>query len=164
MATGTQLLTKEVLPRFDEILEDLDVSNEELAALAGVIGERNLADGETLITVGDVSESIFIVKGGTLAVVLDNPAGAREVLLRIGVGNIVGEISSIAKTPATATVVAEGPASLFEINLDCLFNLRFQTPRLLYKLQMALCRVLAYRVQRTNRLVNELGRQQSSRH
>ena len=83
------------------ILGQLDDTDVEWLANNG--RREKLAKGTVLIENGKVSEHLYIVIDGRLAVVLPN--GFR--LAEVGVGEILGEISLVISSPPTASVVVE---------------------------------------------------------
>ena len=83
------------------ILGQLDDTDVEWLANNG--RREKLAKGTVLIENGKVSEYLYIVIDGRLAVVLPN--GFR--LAEVGVGEILGEISLVISSPPTASVVVE---------------------------------------------------------
>jgi CRP-like cAMP-binding protein len=78
---------------------------DELVALAGG-DERRLEPGETIIRLGDADAGLFLLVAGTLDV---RRAGALIATIDEP-GGIVGELSLLLGTPASADVSAAGPA------------------------------------------------------
>lgn len=76
-------------------------------------------DGAVLIRKGSRTEKVFINLKGYLSVYQDD--ARRKKLARLGVGEIVGEMSFVDSSPTSATVVAEGPATVYSIARDRLF-------------------------------------------
>ena len=70
-----------------------------------------VADGDALITEGDALDRLFIVTDGVFAVSI---RGIGEVA-RLGVGEVVGDMSMLDRRPANATVAAVGPAQAYAI-------------------------------------------------
>jgi CRP/FNR family transcriptional regulator, cyclic AMP receptor protein len=78
---------------------------EELATLAGG-EERSLEPGETIIGFGDSDTGLFVLVSGALEVRRD-----QALIATIDEpGGIVGELSLLLGAPASADVVARGPA------------------------------------------------------
>jgi CRP/FNR family transcriptional regulator, cyclic AMP receptor protein len=81
------------------LLTDADV---EWMARAGV--RRRLRDGEVLITECEPADSLILLLEGQLVVSTE----ALGQIARMGVGEIVGEISLVDSAPPSATVTARG--------------------------------------------------------
>lgn len=73
---------------------------------------RRLAPGEVLVREGEPSADVFIVLAGRLRVVLGT---ARTEIARLGVGEIVGEMSFVDARPPSATVEAVEPSQVFAV-------------------------------------------------
>ncbi len=76
----------------------------ELQFLASKVDEVNLSPGKTLITEGESTMAFFILTSGNVKV---NRKG--EPVARLGPGDFFGEIGMLDRSPATATVITEGP-------------------------------------------------------
>jgi CRP/FNR family cyclic AMP-dependent transcriptional regulator len=81
------------------LLTDADV---EWMARTG--NRRRVTDGEILINEGAASDSLILLLEGELVVT----AKAQGVVGRLGVGEIVGEMSLVDSAPPSATVTAHG--------------------------------------------------------
>ncbi len=88
---------------------------------------RFLAPGDLLIRQGDIAESVYIVKRGTLKAFLGNQ-GSESVLGEISVGEFVGEMAYINGEPRSAHVTATSDCELIEIPVDHLDHLLLQKP------------------------------------
>jgi CRP/FNR family cyclic AMP-dependent transcriptional regulator len=87
------------------LLTDADI---EWIARTGT--RRRLRDGDVLTREGEPPEALIILLEGELVVTAD-PVGE---VARLGVGEIVGEVSLVDSAPASATVTARGEgAALF---------------------------------------------------
>jgi CRP-like cAMP-binding protein len=75
---------------------------------------RFLPRGEDLIRQGVPSEAVFILLRGKLSVTLPN-LGGREIA-RLGVGEIVGEMSFVDARPPSATVTGLEDSTVFAIH------------------------------------------------
>ena len=86
-------------------------SKRELGEIALVADEIFLPDGETLIREGERGREFLVIESGTVRVTRDG-----RTLTELGAGEWVGEISLVAGTPRTATVVATSPVRLLVIS------------------------------------------------
>ena len=82
-----------------------DLPEDELAAVASVASEVEIASGQALATEGRIGHSLFAIESGTAHVVI---GGAK--VRTIGAGDVVGEIAVLASPPDpfAAPEVAEG--------------------------------------------------------
>jgi len=80
------------------------LSDEDVAWIADHGARRRLADGETVIAEGVESDSLVILLEGEFRVV----AASFGDIARLGVGEIVGEMSFVDSAPPSATVTANG--------------------------------------------------------
>jgi CRP/FNR family cyclic AMP-dependent transcriptional regulator len=117
MPCNSSLLSE--IPMF-ELLEA-----EDLTALAEVVDEQNLAEGETLFKAGEPGESLFIVQSGQIELFIKDTAGQKIVLTVAGPGEMFGELSLLDSGPRTATAVALETSELFILDRDDL-RLLFQ--------------------------------------
>jgi diguanylate cyclase (GGDEF)-like protein len=74
----------------------------------------NLPSGRTLINKGDRNQTMFMILSGRLRVHLDN--GSRGPVIHLDRGQVVGELSVIDNSPASATVVAACPTRLLAVD------------------------------------------------
>ncbi|MFN3077494.1 MAG: PP2C family protein-serine/threonine phosphatase [Alphaproteobacteria bacterium] len=77
-------------------------------------------DQETLLSVGQVNEKLYIVLEGRLTVHLGRPES--PLLIPIEVGNCVGEMSIADHTPVSAKVVAEPGCRVLAIDGEVVWN------------------------------------------
>ncbi len=69
--------------------------------------EQELLATQTLCSAGDMIECIYVVMQGLLGVHAVHADGSRDLLGRVGAGEIIGETSWLTGQPVTATVEAE---------------------------------------------------------
>ena len=66
----------------------------------------DLAAGETLMTQGDVGDSMYLSISGRLRVYVVNDDGVEQMVRDMGRGQVIGELSLYTEEPRSATVVA----------------------------------------------------------
>jgi CRP/FNR family cyclic AMP-dependent transcriptional regulator len=91
------------------ILGQLDDADVEWLARTGK--REKHAPGVVLIRSGEKNDFLYIVTDGSLSVVL--PSGFK--LAKVGVGEILGEISLVASRPPTASVVVEEACTVLAV-------------------------------------------------
>lgn len=110
---------------------------------------RHLQAGEMLFKEGDASQSVYIVKNGTLKAYSDSLAGGRVVLGEIGAGEFVGEMGHFNHEPRSATIEAVTEVDLVEIPMSSLDNVIFSKP----SWAKALVKTLSQRLKRANKVL-----------
>lgn len=148
-ATKDALLSKEELPRFDEMLSFL--SNAEVQLLYEHLTERELEDGEALFHQGSEGDMLYIIKKGSVRIVLENQDGSRSILTHLAVGHIIGEIAFLMGTPHSATAESEGHSEFFILEKHHFEAIILEDPVLAFKIVQAINKVLCYRLSRMNK-------------
>ena len=113
-------------------------SKRELGEVALVADEMFLPEGETLIREGDRGREFLVIESGSVRVTRD---GRR--VCDLGAGEWVGEISLVAGTPRTATVVATSPVRLLVISDRAFQSLLRDVPSIAAKVMRSLGERLA---------------------
>lgn len=71
------------------------------------------ADGSVLIRKGSPTKKIYINLKGSLSVFRDE--AQRKKIAELGAGEFVGEMSFVDSSPTSATVIADGPVTVYSI-------------------------------------------------
>lgn len=100
-----------------------------------------LEDGATLIQQGKTGESIWLLLKGELDVLVDGDQ-ANHIL---GKGEVVGEISAVSQTPATATVMSKGPVEALKIPQTALHEVMKTSPQLASSVLRSMAKYLGRR-------------------
>ncbi len=86
-----------------------------------LIAERfervSCAAGETIFTEGDRGDSFYVVARGEVAIFKGAGISRRE-LIRLGPGDVFGEMALISNDPRSATIVATVPSELLRLSQD----------------------------------------------
>jgi CRP/FNR family cyclic AMP-dependent transcriptional regulator len=106
-----------------------------------------LADGEIIIREGSPIDTLFIALNGQLQVTLTD---GREVA-RLGIGEVVGEMSLVDNFPPAATVTAAGPALVLALRRTVLQKRLAAEPQFAARFYRALAIFLADRLRATTR-------------
>ena len=101
-------------PTMDDVLNVLrqaalfeGLSQEELQAIAALCQSRSFRSGETITTQGEHGDELFVVSQGFVEVTLTDPGGGEpRIVVQLGPGQIVGEMSLVDRGPRSATVRA----------------------------------------------------------
>jgi len=95
----SKLLLRNV-PLFSMLPED------QLTLLTKVVRRNSVARGATIITAGDVTDSLYVVISGTLKVTMSDESGREIILAMLGPGEYFGEMVPIEDNPRSASVIA----------------------------------------------------------
>ncbi len=99
------------------------LSQEELQKITSLSERRTYQKGDTVLSEGEISRELFIVSKGTVEVSLKTDE-ASTPLLRLGAGQIFGEMTLVDRGARSATVTAlEDPTVLQVIPHDALLQL-----------------------------------------
>lgn len=113
-------------------------SKRELAAIAKIADEVDLAEGKELIREGARGSEFFVLLEGTV----EARKGNRK-LRTMGPGDSFGEIALIARTPRTATVVAKTPVRVLVVTDRSFKTLLEGMPQIQLKVLQVLAERLA---------------------
>ena len=102
----------ERLPRLP-LLSDLPAEPFEAAARAMTL--RRAQDGDVLLAEGEVGRSVHLIAWGE-ALVSRRRGDEEAVLGRLGEGEVFGEMALVTDSPRIASVVADGPAEILELD------------------------------------------------
>jgi uncharacterized membrane protein len=97
-------------------------------ALAEVIDEVKLKQGEVLFQAGEPGDSLFVVREGEVELFIKDNVGQKIVLNNAGAGDMFGELSMLDNGPRTATAVASVESNLLMLDRDDLLLLFQQRP------------------------------------
>ncbi len=100
MATLTTPELLRRVPLFEHLSETQTVS------LMGSLDKRRFKRAETLVVVGQKTNTLFVILSGTVHVIVSHPSGRELVLATLGVGDCIGEMSLLDNEPHSATAVA----------------------------------------------------------
>jgi CRP-like cAMP-binding protein len=86
-----------------------------------------LTDGQFVVRQGDTGDSLFLVAAGELRVVVNTPAGPKDVA-RLFENTLFGEMALITGQPRTASVVAAGEADVIGVSKAALGHVMAKLP------------------------------------
>jgi CRP-like cAMP-binding protein len=116
-----------------------DLKDDECDILLGIMGERQLKDGEDLVTMGDSTRTLFILVEGKISVICE--VGGNEVqLYSMKIGECAGTRAFVEGAPRPATLRALRPSSVRTLEPDDFEALLEAHPRVVYKFMRGLFR------------------------
>jgi len=113
-----------------ELLRHVDLfghlTETQLQELAAKSRELSFRKHAILMTEGDIGESMYVVKSGSVKVYVSDDEGHELVLYQQGVGAVIGDIALLDDEPRSASVSTLEPSTALMIGkqafLDCLRN------------------------------------------
>jgi CRP-like cAMP-binding protein len=118
------------------------LDNAELTRLAELTRERTYPKGSVILFEDDPGDSLFIVKGGRVKVVLVGEDGREVILSILGPGDHFGELSLIDGQPRSAHVIAVDDSQLLILRREDVRRRVEESPALAWALLLALSRRL----------------------
>ena len=104
------------------------LDDSERQTLSEIIDVVHFDKGATIFSFGDVGDTLYIVRDGTVQVFVENYEGMKIILGENTRGDIFGEISLLDGGPRTATAVATEDAELFALERQDLLDLITKHP------------------------------------
>jgi len=109
------------------------LSADALLPVASLCQQVDLVAGQALFEAGEVGDSMFVVASGCVLV-----KRGTELLARLGVGEVVGEMGALDLEPRSATVIASEPSRLIRLERNDLMDLLTDYPELMRGLAIML--------------------------
>jgi len=92
------------------------LSEDELRRLASICNERRLERGEVITTQGVRGDELFIVTEGLVEVLItEGKKDSHKIIVNLGEGQLVGEMSLVDKGPRSATVRAITDSTVVQV-------------------------------------------------
>ncbi len=146
MTLDTEVMSLRQVPLFRE------VEPARLKLLAFTSERVHFEGGQVFFARGDASDAAYLILEGSAAVSIDGPHGPVRLAL-LGANALVGEMGILADQPRSATVTAEEPTNALRIDRSVFLELLAQFPQI----SIAVMRVLALRLEQTNRQLARSG-------
>jgi CRP-like cAMP-binding protein len=144
---GDYVEIKELL-RGVELFDGL--TEKDLGEVAAICSRRHLKDGEYLARQGEIGRELFIVSEGLVEVIVREPDSPR-VVIKLGTGQIIGEMSLVDRGPRSATVKAiQDPTSVQVIQNDDFHELCQRNTQIGYQVMLNLAADLSFKLRHSN--------------
>jgi NTE family protein len=127
------------------LFEGLDAAA--LASISQRMRPRRFAARAVICRQGEPGDSLFVIRSG-LAQVIDETVPGSRIVARLRRGEVIGEMSVVTGEPRSATVVANVPTEVLELDQRSFTALLAEYPRILANLS----RILSRRLARQNKL------------
>ena len=122
----------------EELLQHVDLfqtlDDEQRRSIAAETSTNVYGDGEAIVRQGDAGQSMYIVCSGRVSVVLEPD---KRLVAAIERGGYFGEMSLLTGETRTATVIANGDATVLEIDAELFRRLAEQSPQAIERIAIA---------------------------
>jgi SulP family sulfate permease len=120
--------------------------------------DRRQFDAATVLyRQGEPADEIDLVAAGRLAVDVVGADGRARRVRTLTTRTVVGEMGFISRAPRSATVVSDGPATVYTLSRDSFERLRRERPEVAAAFDDFLLRTLAARLGMTERMMSALS-------
>jgi len=135
------------VPDASEVLRQLaflDVPEADLTSLASVSFPRRISKGQVLFSEGERSDMLYVIVSGRVKVLVSSPRGEELVVVVLGPGEQLGELSVLDGTSRSASAVALDDVELLCVPGEALLAFLRKSPAA----SLALAQELAGRLRR----------------
>ena len=129
------------------LFETMDESERD--SLCQLLEQKQYSMGATIFHAGDVGDSFYIVRSGTVQIYIENFEGAKIILRESLPGDVFGDVSMFDGGPRTATAVATEDSELLLLDKEGLLSLVKKHPHA----ALDLLSVMGKRLRSTNELL-----------
>ncbi|HXZ26859.1 MAG TPA: SulP family inorganic anion transporter [Terriglobales bacterium] len=129
---------------------------ETLAALQSAMEQRSFQAGERIFSLGDTNDVLFLIRSGSVRVVLPLSGQRSYHLATFGRGDFFGEIAFLDGKPRSADAVASTDVELYALSRARFDALSEEHRHLAMNLMEGLARVIAYRMRHADRELRAL--------
>jgi CRP/FNR family cyclic AMP-dependent transcriptional regulator len=133
-----------------------ELEKEECQVLTGVMGARELKDGEVLVREGEDDNTLFILTKGKLTV-SSRIEDKEQVVYTMKVGECAGTRAFVDLAPRKATLTAVGDTIVYTLSPNDFESLLDEHPRIVYKVMRGLFRLTHMNLMRMNVETQELS-------
>ena len=119
-----------------------DLSEDDYNVLAGLVGIRDLADGEVLVREGTADDHLYVVAAGHVGVVKYLESDTRLTVATLDVGDLAGEMGFVDGTHYASSLVALGNARVLGLARERLESLLATHPSIVYHVMRAIIRTV----------------------
>lgn len=134
-----------------------ELSPEQLTVVQEVVEERTYAPGERIFSCGDPGETLFMVRRGSVRIVLPLEGEATKHLATFGRANFFGDMAFLSPSPRSAHAEAVTETQVFSLSREASIGLAADHPEIGSLLFARLGKALARRLRTTNAEVRSLA-------
>ena len=153
MLVGTTSAGAETLPLTD--LSSLELfqgfSNEVMNALLTITEQKQYKKGKLVFRSGDVNDEIYIVKSGTVRILLKMNDEKEHHILTVATGGIFGELAFLDNVTRSADARAESDLELYVLSKEKFMVVTLQYPDVAGRFYEHLALIMANRLRQSNK-------------
>jgi len=127
-------------------------------ALAEYCRRLEVRAGEVIARQGEPADSMHFILEGRVGVIVELPDGRTTRVRSLGAHTTVGEMGLITREPRSATIQAEAPSVLYELDADAFERIKRDHPGLSHALLAYVIAVMTERLSFANRAIGVLQR------
>lgn len=147
------------LSQIVDLLEDTplfaDLSRAEIVHVASVCRLVEGLAGERLLWEGEPVRKLYVLQCGDASVLKTDDAGQQVVISAVGQGAVVGEMSLLDNSSASATVVTQTPFHALELDRAAFLQVMENYPALGFKVWRKFARITSLRLRMASGLLAE---------
>jgi SulP family sulfate permease len=137
-----------------EALGDAQLAN----SLAEYCRRLEVQSGDIIAKQGEPAASMHFILDGRVGIIVDLPEGRTTRVRSLGRHTTVGEMGLITRSPRSATIQAEAPSVLYELDAEAFDRIKREHPAISQALLAYVIRVMTERLSFANRLISVLQR------
>ncbi len=126
--------------------------------LAGYCRRLDVRTGDIIARQGEPAASMHFILEGRVGVIVDLQEGRTTRVRSLGRHTTVGEMGLLTRQPRSATIQAEAPSVLYELDADAFERIKREHPTLSQALLAYVIRVMTERLSFANRVIGVLQR------
>lgn len=126
-----------------------DFTEEDWREFLTFLRRRSFAAGETILNIGEVDSTLYILSSGSVDVIVAGTFGPKTIAV-IHEGSVFGEMAFFDGAPRSATVVAREAVEVLALDKKTFLHLSAWRPQTATKLLLDLGRILCARLRRIN--------------
>jgi len=142
----------------NELLNDLIDDKDAVATISKYFEQLTVSSGEVLFEQGDSGDSMYLILGGSISIVINLPGGQSLTVRTMRAGSILGEMAVYTGSPRSASAHARHDCVLYRLSIDSYSNLVTDHPVEAGLFSSYIVRLMAERLGRANRAVLALTR------
>jgi HEAT repeat protein len=137
------------------LLKEIDIfsglSASELAAIASVTEEMEMAEEQEVIKQNSIGETVYLIIDGQVSVIMEKEDGGQAVIDQMDAGAAFGEMALIDNSPRSATIRTITPCRFLTLHKQEFKETAMEFPRI----ALQICSVLSQRIRHLHSLVQE---------
>ena len=123
-----------------------EMKTSDVQALAKIVQEETYPAGHMLLDMNSAADRVYLIEGGTVRVGRSTSSGEETTLIKLGHGDVVGELAVLDGRFRSARVTCEGDTTVFSLSKSA-FEKLLKKDR---AVSMSLMRELASRIRNAN--------------